>query len=130
MNKTWKIIYYVTTVILSLAFLYGGYTEITKQEMGVELFKHLGYPMYLLCILGVAKILGVIGIWQKWSPLLREWAYAGLFIDVAGAIASHISVGDGIKIFAPAIGFIILIVLSRVGLAKMSKVGELEQARR
>jgi hypothetical protein len=41
---------------------------------------------------GVAKILGVIGILIPGYPLVREWAYAGLFFDLAAATVSGIAV--------------------------------------
>lgn len=64
---------------------------------------HLGYPLYLLRILGLAKILGAVAILTNKSPRLREWAYAGYTFDLLGAIASHLFVGDGAFALVPAI---------------------------
>ena len=63
---------------------------------------HLGYPVYFLTILGVWKILGVVAVLIPKFPLLKEWAYAGFFFVMSGAVFSHIAVGDSVKeIFPP-----------------------------
>lgn len=54
----------------------------------------LGYPLYFMKILAVAKLLGVLAIVSGLSPTLKEWAYAGFTFDVCGAFASHLSAGD------------------------------------
>jgi hypothetical protein len=56
----------------------------------------LGYPEYLMTILGGAKILGVIALLIPGVPLLKEWAYSGFTFDMLGASASHAFVGDSI----------------------------------
>jgi len=48
----------------------------------------LGYPMYFFAILGFWKALGAIAILAPRFPLLKEWAYAGIFFDLTGAAAS------------------------------------------
>lgn len=117
-NKTWNIIYFVATILLSASFLFGGYSELVGQEAARDVLIHLGYPLYLLYILGVAKILGVIGIWQKFSPALREWAYAGIVFDLLGATVSHIFVGDGPMIYAPALISLVVTLVSYIALKK------------
>jgi uncharacterized membrane protein YphA (DoxX/SURF4 family) len=57
--------------------------------------KHLGYPAYLLPLIGTAKVLGVIAVLIPRWPRLTEWAYAGLIFDLLGALYSHLTVGDG-----------------------------------
>ena len=68
--------------------------DILRIAEAVEVFKHLGYPEYLLTFIGVAKILGVITVLVPGFRRFKEWAYAGLAIDVIGAFYSHLSVGD------------------------------------
>lgn len=94
MKKT-KIIYWILTIPLCLLLLIGAIPDIMKVPEAVEIMKHLGYPEYLLPFLGVAKVLGVIAVLVPAFPRLKEWAYAGLFFDLAGAMYSHLSVGDG-----------------------------------
>jgi len=78
----------------------GGYNEILTS---------LGYPLYLLGILGVWKILGVIAILIPRFPLLKEWAYAGFFFAMSGAFISHIVVGQA---FAEAVPSLILMTVT------------------
>lgn len=59
-----------------------------------EAIAALGYPSYLMTILGVAKLLGVIALLTPGLPLLKEWAYAGFAFDMLGASASHAFVSD------------------------------------
>ncbi len=101
--KSWKIAYWIVTVLLSFFIVGGAIPDIMQIEGAVALFQQLQYPTYLLLIVGYAKILGIIGIWQRWWPFLREWAYAGLVIDLLGAFVSHMFVGDPAFIFIPSL---------------------------
>ena len=120
MSKTWKAVYYLSTVFFSLGMLLGGYFDITLPDMARDAFLHLGYPMYLGMIIGVAKILGVIGIWQRKSHTLVEWAYAGFTIDLLGAFASHIAVGDGADMYMGSLIYLAVMVVSYKGYRKMN----------
>lgn len=112
--KKIKIAYYIVTIILSLFIVLPAYFDITAAPAARDIMKHLGYPVYLLYIVGWAKILGIIGIWQPKVYFLREWAYAGLMIDVVGALISHLAVGDSFPMFAPALVAIILVTASYI----------------
>lgn len=104
MTKRNKIIYWVATVWLSLGMLSTGIVQFIKMEEEVTSMNTLGYPTYLLSILGVWKILGVIAILIPKFPFLKEWAYAGFFFVMTGAIISHLAVGDEIiTLFGPAL---------------------------
>jgi hypothetical protein len=103
-----KIAYYIVTGLMA-AFMGGSaIPDIIQIKEAQEIMQLLGYPPYLLPFLGVAKILGVIGVLQPWYPRLREWAYAGLVIDVVGAFYSHVSIGD---VPSRTVGPIIALVL-------------------
>lgn len=93
MKKT-KIIYYIFTVLFSLSISVGAYLQLTGADVTKEIILNLGYPLYLNYILGVAKILGVIAIWQTPLPFLVEWAYAGFVFDLLGGISSHVAIRD------------------------------------
>lgn len=111
MSKRNKIIYWVATLWLSLGMLSTGVVQLIKMEAEVTMFAGLGYPAYLLTILGVWKILGVIAVLAPRFPLLKEWAYAGFFFTMSGALVSHFAVGDGAaEYFGPAL----LLVLTGV----------------
>jgi hypothetical protein len=79
---------------------------------GVYGITHLGYPVYFLTLLGVWKILGVVALLIPKFPLLKEWAYAGFFFAMSGAVFSHIAVGDPMKEVIPSLLLLILTLVS------------------
>ena len=95
-QKTIKIIYWISTILFSVFMLYSGISQLAQIPQSIEVMKHLGYPLYLNTILGIAKILGVIAILQWRFKTLKEWAYAGFTFDIIGAGASMYFTGDGI----------------------------------
>lgn len=112
MTKRNKIIYWVATLWLALGMLSTAIVQLIKMDEEVQNFTHLGYPLYLMTLLGVWKILGVIAILIPKFPLLKEWAYAGFFFAMSGALFSHmISGDDAIALFGPAL-LLVLTVLS------------------
>ena len=112
MTKRNKIIYWIATLWLALGMLSTAIVQLIKMDEEVKNFSNLGYPLYLMTILGVWKILGVIAILIPKFPLLKEWAYAGFFFAMSGALFSHIISGDdAIALFGPAL-LLVLTVLS------------------
>ncbi len=99
--------YWLVTVLFCLAMTAGGTMNLMRAEMQKEAMTALGYPDYLMTILGVAKILGVIALLIPGVPLLKEWAYAGFTFDLSGAASSHAFVGD-----SPAEMLVPLVILS------------------
>ncbi|MNK68541.1 hypothetical protein D3C87_878990 [compost metagenome] len=79
----------------------GWFWRSNQQEAGKEVLKHLGYPMYLLIIVGIAKILGAMAILQQKFVAIKEWAFAGFAINFIGAFASRAFVGDGAALLIP-----------------------------
>jgi len=94
MEKRNKIIYWVATGLLSVGMFSSGIMQIMHAKELEEIMVHLGYPTYLMYILGVWKILGVIAILLPGFKLVKEWAYAGLFFTMTGALVSHLVLGD------------------------------------
>ncbi len=88
------IIYWVATALLAFGMLASGIQQVLRTKEMVDLITALGYPAYFLCILGTWKILGVIAILLPNFKLLKEWAYAGFFFAMTGALISHMAVGD------------------------------------
>jgi uncharacterized membrane protein YphA (DoxX/SURF4 family) len=109
MEKRNKIIYWIATIFLSIGMLAGGTQQMLQIGGYNEILTSLGYPLYLLSILGVWKILGVIAILIPRFPLLKEWAYAGFFFAMSGAFISHIVVGQA---FAEAVPSLILMTVT------------------
>ena len=94
MEKTKLIIYWVATALLAVGMTGSGLAQIFHAKDMVDLIVPLGYPVYFLYIIGVWKVLGVIAILIPRFPLVKEWAYAGLFFAMTGAFASHLLSGD------------------------------------
>lgn len=94
MKKT-KIIYWVFTGLFSFLMLGSAIPDIFSVQMAMEGFTKMGYPVYLLPFLGIAKLLGVIAILIPGNyPRIKEWAYAGLLFDLIGATYSILSNGQ------------------------------------
>ena len=111
MTKRNKIIYWIATVWLALGMLSTGAVQLLKVKEEVNMMTHLGYPVYFLTIIGVWKILGVVAVLIPKFPLLKEWAYAGFFIAMSGAVISHLIIGAGAKeIFGPTLLLILTVV--------------------
>ena len=86
--------------------------QLAKMKAEVDAMTHLGYPIYLLNILGVWKILGMAAVLAPGFVLLKEWAYAGFFFAMSGAVYSHLAVGDGLTAILPALLLIVLTLVS------------------
>lgn len=98
-----KIIYWATTGFLSLGMLAGGVQQMLQIGGYNEIVTKLGYPLYMLSILGVWKILGVIVILLPKFPVLKEWAYAGFFFAMSGAAVSHLVMGQPFSEAVPSL---------------------------
>jgi len=113
MEKRNLIIYWVATALLAFGMLASGIQQVMLTSAMKELISKLGYPAYLLVILGVWKILGVIAILIPKFKLLKEWAYAGFFFTMTGALISHLVAGDnGIKEILGPVMQTVFIILS------------------
>jgi uncharacterized membrane protein YphA (DoxX/SURF4 family) len=111
MSKRNKIIYWVATIWLSLGMVSTGIVQLIQMKEETDMFARLGYPAYLLIILGVWKILGVIVVLAPRLPLLKEWAYAGFFFTMTGAVFSHFAVADAaMDFFGPALLLVLTII--------------------
>ena len=112
MTKRNKIIYWVATGLLSFGMLGSGLAQIFHAKEMVDIIVPLGYPIYFLYIIGVWKILGVIAILIPRRKLVKEWAYAGFFFVMTGALVSHLASGDAsVKgIFGPFMQTVFIIL--------------------
>lgn len=119
MSKRNKIIYWVSTLWLSLGMVSTGIVQLLRVQSegavappGVYGITKLGYPVYLLTILGVWKLLGVVAVLAPKFPLVKEWAYAGFFFIMTGAIFSHIATGNPAVEILPSLLLLTLTVIS------------------
>jgi hypothetical protein len=111
-GKAAKIIYWISTVWLALGMVSTGMVQLLKVEEEVENITQLGYPVYFLTLLGICKILGVVAVLIPKFPLLKEWAYAGFFFAMFGAIFSHIASGNSVSEIFPPLLLLTLTVIS------------------
>jgi len=115
MTKRNKIIYWIFTIWLALGMVSTGVVQLMKAKNGAggaDSVARLGYPMYVLTIIGVWKLLGVIAVLIPRFPLLKEWAYAGFFFVMSGAVISHLVMGSPIGETLPAVLLLVLTVIS------------------
>lgn len=107
-----KVTYWTATGLLAAGMLSGGLAQLSGAQKSAEGIIHLGYPVYLMYILGIWKIAGVIAILIPKFKLLKEWAYAGFFFAMSGATLSHIAAGDSFSEAIASFTFILLILIS------------------
>src|SRR5687767_4626014 len=106
-----KIIYWSVTGLLSALFLMSAVMYLTKNPQITEGFTRSGYPLFLVTMLGVAKLLGAIALVNPWSKELKNWAYAGFTFVLIGAVWTHAATHT--PFVAPLI-FLVLLGLSYV----------------
>jgi hypothetical protein len=93
MKKT-KIFYWVFTVLFSAMMLGSAIPDVISSPIAVQgMHQELGYPVYFIPFIGIAKVLGVLAILLPISARIKEWAYAGLIFDLIGATFSIIAIG-------------------------------------
>ncbi|MEB3236360.1 MAG: DoxX family protein [Candidatus Sericytochromatia bacterium] len=105
------ILYWLTTALAGLMLAGSGMGNLTRAPQVVEALVALGYPTYFPVILGSWKVLAAAALLAPGLPRLKEWAYAGVFFAMSGAVASHVLAGDPpAKALAPVV--IVSIVLA------------------
>jgi hypothetical protein len=111
MSKRNKIIYWVATIWLCLGMVSTGIVQLIPLEEEVEKMSALGYPLYFLTLIGVWKLVGVVAVLMPGYPLLKEWAYAGFFFLMSGAVFSHAAVGDqASEYFGPTLLLVLTVI--------------------
>ena len=112
MTKRSKIIYWVSTIWLSLGMLSSGIVQLLRMKEETDFILDLGYPSYFLTMFGFWKILGVMALLIPGFPLVKEWAYAGFFFAMSGALYSHAAVESSLSAFFPPLLLLTLTVVS------------------
>jgi DoxX-like family len=103
------IAYWICTVVIALCIGSGGAAQALRVPQNVEGMIALGYPLHFIVLLGVWKVLGALTLLAPQLRLVKEWAYAGIFIDLSGAVVAAAANGGGaFHIIAPIvlIGFL------------------------
>jgi DoxX-like family len=113
-EKVKNIFFWIVTALLSFELVYGALWDFNVLNKGYvyEMLKHLGYPLYIAVILGVAKLAATVVILLPGFPLEKEWAYTGVVILFTGAFASHQFSGDSMAQSGFALGFAVIGLLS------------------
>ena len=96
-SKTTNLLYWIFTILFAVLMTFSAIPNLLNTPESKQ-FMHdmLGYPVYIIPFIGLAKLLGVIAILIPGLKKIKEWAYAGLFFDLAGAVYSGIAVADGV----------------------------------
>jgi hypothetical protein len=90
--KTLNILYWTFTILFSLLMIFSAIGGIQPSQQAIELIHDsLGYPIYFIQFISVAKVIGAVVILVPNFNRIKEWAYAGLFFDLAAAIYSGIA---------------------------------------
>jgi hypothetical protein len=104
--------YWITTSLLAFGMTLGGTGQLLRARFNVEGIMHLGYPVYVLSILGAWKLAGVIVLLAPRLQLAKEWAYAGFFFLLTSGTVSHLASGDTLAQATPPFVFACLTALS------------------
>ena len=111
-KKIKAIAYWVVTVLLVVQLAFSGIWALIKLDFLVEAMLHIGLPLYMMNILGLSYVLGAIAIIVPGFLKLKEWAYAGVFFAMSGALLSHIMIGDGFEEAFPPVVILLLSIAS------------------
>jgi len=90
-----KIIYYISLSVFSAAVIGAILNSIFNYDAIVLVFIKLGYPLYLIQILGVAQLFGLLLIIFNKAHFTLEWAYAGFFMNYSLGAIAHLTIKDG-----------------------------------
>jgi len=119
--KNYKIVFWITTVIISFMMIFSAYNYLTNEEMKAA-FVHLGFPSYFRVELAIAKILGAIALVVPGLPFrLKEFAYFGFGITFTSACIAHLSSGDPISVALMPFVFLILLFVSYIYYRKIRR---------
>jgi hypothetical protein len=94
-SRTRAILYWIFTLFIAVNALGAGVSDILRASPLFEVLLRLGYPPHFATVLGIWKVLGAVALLAPRRPLLKEWAYAGMFFDFSSAVIAHGSAGDG-----------------------------------
>ncbi len=93
-SKGLAIGYWIATGLLCFMMAFNAFAFFALPQLPQE-FARLGFPSYFRVELGIAKILGVLALLVPMAPpRLKEWAYAGMCINLISALIAHFALGD------------------------------------
>ncbi|MDQ2773073.1 MAG: DoxX family protein [Bacteroidota bacterium] len=101
--RTTIVLYWLLTALFCLLMLADGLAGLAGETHGQDAMRQLGYPLYVLTIVGTAKVLGALALLQPRYRTLKEWAFAGFCINFIGAAMSGAFAGLGLTGMIPAL---------------------------
>jgi hypothetical protein len=107
-----RVAYWVCTGLVVFFIGSGGLAYVMRVPDVVAGVVALGFPVYFIVLLGVWKVLGSIAILVPGFPLIKEWAYAGIMIDLTGAAVASMATGGAWWHAAAPLGIAALVVAS------------------
>ena len=108
--KTLKIAYWASTGLFCCVFLFTGTSYLLHTQIMDTKFHEIGFPLYIMNLIGILKIAGAITLLVPKYPRLKEWAYVGFGITVLSACYSHLLSGGGAMALEPLITFVVLAI--------------------
>ena len=123
--KTTKISYLLALSSFSIAMVYAVANSFVNYETIVGTFEKLGYPSYLIFVIGAAQLIGLAVLILNKNNWMTEWAYAGFFMNFIFGIIAHLMAKEGNG--AAAVLCIILLWLTYVQGKRMHEQKGLEQ---
>ena len=91
-TKAINLTYWICTILFSTLMIFSSVGGLQPSQQAIQLIHDLlGYPIYFIQFISIAKLIGAIVILIPGLDRIKEWAYAGLFFDLAGAIYSSIA---------------------------------------
>ncbi len=106
-------IFWIVTALLCLQLTFTAYAQLRLPQVA-SAFTHLGFPGYFRVELSLAKLVGVVLLLAPVPARLKEWAYAGIAIDLGSAVVAHLAVGDGPQAWGWAVATTVLWALSYI----------------
>ena len=99
---TKKIAYIVVTAVFCIGILPGAVLDIAQPDFVAETMAGIQLPLYVLTLIGIWKLLGIVALAAPQFRRVNEWAYAGFFFDLTGAMWVHLAGGDPLSSAVPA----------------------------
>ena len=92
-TKTANLIYWISTIVFAALMIFSAAGGLQPSPPAIQLIHdQLGYPVYFIQYISIAKLIGSIAILiPGLNRSVKEWAYAGLFFDLTGAIYSAVA---------------------------------------
>lgn len=106
-----SIFYWIATGLFVVFLLMDGVAGLMHEKTGLDVMSHLGYPAYLMSILGAFKVAGGVAILQSRYKLAKEWAFAGYWISCIGAFLSRLFTGDNVGLLVLPLVFLVISII-------------------